>query len=105
MLTELIAGGAISVLAFAGYLRIGYLSTQNTVERARADTLLNRALASEGEKKRAETELDFLKQSVVQLMQRPVVAALNEMQMVNITTAIVEAIKDHVEKKDKEKMN
>lgn len=82
----------VTLLFVAGYshymLKLGQLKQ----ERERNGNLYNNLLAAEQLKIAAQTELNFLKQSIQQLMERPVMSMMNEQQMQSITGAIVSYI-------------
>jgi hypothetical protein len=58
----------------------------------RCANLYNNLLTSEQIKTAAQVELEFLKQSIMQMMNKPVVAALNDQQMNAISQAIISYI-------------
>lgn len=97
---------ALIVLISAAVI-IGYTKYQNLLGRyneaqASAADLYNEVLLANQFKTKAETELGFLQQSIIQLMQRPVMATLSDQQVNSVTGALVAYI-DSV--KNPEKMN
>ena len=58
----------------------------------RCANLYNNLLTSEQVRSAAQTELEFLKQSIMQMLNKPVVAALNDQQMNAISQAIISYI-------------
>ena len=99
---ELIAGAAVGIagiLAAAAYLKkCGQLRQANAVV---ADTL-NRALAAERDKSKAETELGFLQQSIVTMMQRPVMASITDAQIHDICQTLSQIVVSYMTPKEKQ---
>jgi hypothetical protein len=77
------AGGAFLIL------RMKFYRDHAEAETARYDFMLMRALTAEGEKTKAETEYKFLQQTVVQMMQRPIAAVLQDEQVQQISQTMV----------------
>ena len=101
-MVELIAGAGIGV---AGILATAlHLKTRGQLKQANlvvADTL-NRALAAERDKARAEAELTFLQQSVVTMMQRPVVAGITDQQVQDICQSLAQLVVSYMTPKEKQ---
>lgn len=101
-MVELIAGAAVGVAAFmsvAAHLKMrGQLSQANALV---ADTL-NKALAAERDKAKAEAELTFLQQSIVTMMQRPVVASLTDDHVHHIGQTLSQLMMSYLTPKEKQ---
>lgn len=101
-MTELIVGAALGItgiLLAASQLKLrGQLTHANSVT---ADTL-NRALAAEREKAKAEAELTFLQQSIVTMMQRPVLASITDAQIHDICQTLSQIVVSYMTPKERQ---
>lgn len=90
---ETILGTAI----LAGYIlwlyrRNDTLSGQLVEAQATAADMYQEALVANQLRTKAETELTFLQQTVMGIMNKPIMATMSEMQMQNITGAIIQYV-------------
>jgi len=101
MILEVIAGAALGI---GGLLLVAlHLKTRGQLRQANttvADTL-NRALAAEREKARAEAELDFLQKAIVTQLQRPVMAALTDAHIHEICQTVAQLVISYITPKEK----
>lgn len=77
----------------AAVVAVGYhekVKGELAAERSRYADLFTKLLVSEELRIKAQQELDFLKQTVLQIMQRPVQAVLEDQQVAMITQALNE---------------
>lgn len=82
--------GGIIVFAFIVLLaKLRFETAQLRRVKVDYNNLLNRMLAKEAECTRIDGELQFLKDSIVKMMSRPVVAMLNEQHAQNIAGAVI----------------
>lgn len=103
MIEQYLVGGVSTAAALWGLFRYKTQSGQLQEARFSCADLYDKTIKAEQDKAKAEQELEFLRNTVVQMIQnqaammnRPVVATLSEQQSQNLTAAILtyaEAVK------------
>jgi hypothetical protein len=94
---ETILGISVALVGVGVFTQYQRQHGQLKAEQEKSADLYNKVILAEQAKTKSETELAFLQNSVVQLMQRPVVATLNDVQVNNLVGALLqyaEAVKD-----------
>ena len=87
---NILIGIVVAIISVICYTKYQQMVGQLKSEREKCADLYNKTILAEQGKTKAEAELDYLQKSIVQLMQRPVVATMTDLQVNNIIGALVQ---------------